>query len=184
MHTVVAVISRDSWGHNSCGSVPASSTPRKGEKQGRTKFGKVWKRGQDMGWFRDAERKPRSMKAKDRIGKVWDTQREREKDESTEEELTRVSDGASRGPKRRNLHSQVVEEKNVPPVPPADSPSASSSTSPRGRLSFSAGPKAIQLLCQIPLWAKLSDFQTKNPSGETVLHSVYPPMAARSTLHH
>ncbi len=48
--------------------------------------------------------------------------------------MTELSDGASGGQKRRALESHVVEEQNVPwtppHIPPADSPSASSSTPP------------------------------------------------------
>lgn len=67
MHTVSAVISRDGWERQSCGSVPASSTTCR-EKQNRTIFGNLRKRGQEMGWFRDPERTHGSMRAEDEKG--------------------------------------------------------------------------------------------------------------------
>lgn len=63
----VAVISRDGWERQRCGLVPASATTRR-EKQIRTKFGNVRKRGQEIGWFRGTERKQRGMKAEDKKG--------------------------------------------------------------------------------------------------------------------
>lgn len=101
----------------------------KGKKQNRTKFGNVRKRGQEMGWVRDAERKQRGIKAQDKKGGRHKERKWRE----------------HRGEWRRNLHSQVVGERKCPSCPPpADSPSASPSTPPDTTQADWASPLALK----------------------------------------
>lgn len=75
------------------------------EKQNRTKSGNVRKRGQEMGWFRDTERKERSVKAEDKKGKNGNA--EKIKRWSQKKLYEDENDAAFRGQKRRNPEPRV-----------------------------------------------------------------------------
>ena len=172
--------------HSCCGNLPRwlrASTTWLGsslendttrEKQNRTKFGKVRKRGQEMGWVRDSVRKQRGIKTEDERGgrhaeiKRWE---HRGGWRRTEEEESPFTGG---GGAKMSLPSPLwTAHLHLPPGPTRHN------TRPTEPLRWPWS--AAETQTQTPLWAKPSDFQTctKNPSGEPAFTSLVTVLSRR-----
>lgn len=157
----VAVISRDGWGRQRCGSVPASSTTRR-EKQNRTKFGNVRKRGQEMiqrhrektarheswGWERWETHRAKTVMTR--------AQRRKMRRGRDDRWVTMHPEGRTAGTSRHEWHKSKM---SLRPPPQAHLHLPPPHQTQHRLTELSTGPEAMQWLCQTPLWAKLSDFR-------------------------